>query len=314
MALGLAIDEAFAVGEFDEGLGFAEVGENHGEAVDLAGFFPDADVAGGDFLDADVGFIFPGAGFGEDFVLGRVFEDFGGGGGDGAGGVEGAGVVGVGGDTAVEDHEGEYAAEEDEHGAFDELDPGGGDHAGGDDDEGDDEADDDDAGGEGRDGESGEVEFGNAEEGLDECAGADHLGDEVEDGDDEGGDGGGEFDAAGVEAGVEGVGEGVFAEAFDGFSDDEESDDPSGEEADGVKETVIAVEGDHAADAEEGGGGEVIAGEGDAVDEPVDLPVGGEVALGGFGFASEVDGEAEDGADEGGEDEHGSEREGVDHG
>src|SRR5207253_1847554 len=115
-----------------------------------------------------------------------------------------------------------------------------------------------------------------AEQRLDKRAGADHLGDEIEGADDECADGGGELDGARIEAAVEGVGEGESAEAFDGFGDDEECDDPAGKVADRVEKSVVSVPRDHAADSEEAGGGEVVAGEGDSVDEPVDLSLGGE--------------------------------------
>ena len=74
---------------------------------------------------------------------------------------------------------------------------------------------------------------------------------------------------------VQGVGEGESAQPLERLGDHEQRHDPAGEVADRVEKTVVAVEGDHPADAQERCGRKVIAGEGDAVDEPVDLPVGG---------------------------------------
>src|SRR5690606_25962505 len=104
-----------------------------------------------------------------------------------------------------------------------------------------------------------------------------------------------------------------LAEPLHRFSDDEERDDPAGEVADRVEEAVVAEEGDHAADAEERRGREVVAGEGDAVDEPGDLPVGGEVAGGVLGLAAEVKADAERDADHAEEDGDGEGRRFVVH-
>src|SRR5262249_36187991 len=131
---------------------------------------------------------------------------------------------------------------------------------------------------------------------------------------DERADGGGELDAAGVELGVEGVGEGVAAETLEGFGDDEQGDDPAGEVADGVEEAVVAVEGDHAADAEERCGGGGGAGEGNAVDEPVDAAAGSEESAGGAGLAAEVEAQPEGESNDQPEDGDGVEIEGIEHG
>ena len=111
-----------------------------------------------------------------------------------------------------------------------------------------------------------------------------------------------------VEAGVERVGERELAEPLHRLGDDEQRDDPAGEVADRVQEAVVAVEGDHAADAEERRGREIVAGERDAVDEPGNLPVGGEVAGRRLGLLAEVEAEAERDGDERDEDDDGQRR------
>ena len=89
---------------------------------------------------------------------------------------------------------------------------------------------------------------------------------------------GGELDAARVELAVERVGERVTAQPLDRLGDDEQRHDPAGQVADRVQKAVVAVEGDHPADAEERRRRQVVAGERDAVDEPVNAAAGGEVA------------------------------------
>ena len=151
-------------------------------------------------------------------------------------------------------------AEQHQERALDELHPGRRHHAGGDDDGGDDDADEQHA-----------DDVRQAEQRRDQRAGADHLRNQVEEADDQRADGRRQLDAARVVAAVEGVGEGEAAHPLQRLGDDEERDDPAGEVADRIQEAVVAVEGDHPADAEERRRGQVVAGEGDAVDEPVDL-------------------------------------------
>ena len=68
-----------------------------------------------------------------------------------------------------------------------------------------------------------------------------------------------------LEAEGQHVGHGEFARVAHEFGDDEQSDEPGDEEADRVEESVVAVDGDGAADAEEGCGREVVTGDGEAV-------------------------------------------------
>jgi hypothetical protein len=107
-----------------------------------------------------------------------------------------------------------------------------------------------------------------------------------------------------VEAVVQRVGEGEPAEALQRLGDDEERHDPARQVADRVEESVVPIEGDHAADAEERRGRQVVAGEGHAVDEPVDLTVCREIALRGFRPGPEDEAEDQDGGHEDGEDHH----------
>ncbi len=192
-------------------------------------------------------------------------------------------LVRFGAQAANENADNNDGGEDQQQGALEELDVGGRGHAGGGDDDGDDHADDADA-----------DPVRQAEQRLNQNAGADHLRDQVEDRDDQGRDGGHQLDALGVELGVEGIGEGVLAEALHRFGDQEEGDHPAGQVADRVHPAVVAGRGDHAADAEERGGREVVAGEGDAVGEPVDVAAGGVVAFRRGGPAGQVERQAED--------------------
>ena len=126
-----------------------------------------------------------------------------------------------------------------------------------------------------------------AEQQLDELAGTHHLGDEVEGHHHQGAAGGeaayrGLFEAVGGD-----VGEGVLAEVAQPLCDQEQYDGPAHQEADGVDEAVIARGVDQGGDAEEGGGGHVVTGDGQTVLEAGDatagrIVVGGRaVALGG---------------------------------
>jgi len=196
-------------------------------------------------------------------------------------------------EPAIENQDDKDRAEDDQQRALDELHPCGRDHPRGHHDDDDDHADHDHA-----------PFIAQAEERADECAGTDHLGDQVKSADDERGDCGGQLDAAGVKAAVEGIGEGEAAQALDRLGDDEQRDDPAGEVADRVEETIVAVPGDHPADTQEAGGREIVAGEGDAVDEPVDLAVGGEKSPGGARFAAQPEAQGKHGADEEREDQH----------
>ncbi len=116
-----------------------------------------------------------------------------------------------------------------------------------------------------------------------------------------------------LEAAVQGIGKGEFPQSFHRFRDDKQGDDPARQVTDGIEKAVVAVEGDHAADAEERGGGEVVAGEGDAIYEPAHLAMGGEIALGAFGPAAEVKAKPQHEADKTEEHENGGGRTGIIH-
>ena len=215
------------------------------------------------------------------------------GGEDVEGGVGFAGLVGGG----AEEREGvevklgkhedahQQGAAKEEDGLGD-LHPRGGDHAAKEDVGEHDDADDDD----------GDM-VGEAEEELDEKSGADHLGDEVEDYDGEGADGGSGADGALAKAKGDDVCEGVLAEVAQRFGDEEHDNGPAHEEADGVDESVEALERDHANDAEEAGGAHVVAGEGEAVLQAGDAATGGVEGGGGLGAPRRIpgDGEGDDG-------------------
>jgi hypothetical protein len=83
---------------------------------------------------------------------------------------------------------------------------------------------------------------------------------------------------------------------------------PGDEEADRVEEAVVAVDGDRARDAEEARGGQVVAGDRDAVLAAVEGAAGGVVVGGGAVVARRPEDDAEGDEDEQAEDGHVEER------
>src|SRR5262245_49379465 len=131
------------------------------------------------------------------------------------------------------------------------------------------------------------------EQRLNQHSGADHLRNQIEDADGKSADGSRELNAARLKSIIQSIRESVFSQTLKRLRYHEEGDDPAGQITNRVKEAVIAVEGDHAADAEERSRRQVIAGECDAVDDPVNAAVGREVATGGASLRSEPEADAE---------------------
>ena len=190
-----------------------------------------------------------------------------------------------------EDHRRQHAAEKDEERSLDELHPRRRHHPRGDDDQRHRDADEDHP-----------DRMGKAQQRHDQVAGAHHLRNEIEDAHDERRDRHRQLDATAVVFRVESIGKGELPQRLDRLGDHEQRHDPAGEKSDRVEEAVEAMEGDHPADAEEARRREVIAGEGDPVDEPVNLAVGGVVALGRLPLPPQPERQADDGKDETGED------------
>ena len=141
-----------------------------------------------------------------------------------------------------------------------------------------------------------------AEQEGDEATGPRHLGEQVEERDDERRDGRGDADRALAQPEAEHVGHRVLADVAEQLGDEQQGDEPGDEEADGVEEPVVAVDGDGAGDAEERGRRQVVTGDGDAV-----LPAGegasAGVVLGGAAVvARRPDDDREGDDDEEGED------------
>ena len=100
-----------------------------------------------------------------------------------------------------------------------------------------------------------------ADQGLDQDAATDHLRGQVEGGY---GDGGQRSDGLGglrVVAEGQDVAQGVFADVAAGFGDHQQHGDVSHQPAHRVHEAVITVQRDQTGDAEEGRGGQVVAGD-----------------------------------------------------
>ena len=292
LALRHAVDQAGARRRHRDALRLGEPGDA------VAGLLaPHLDAPGGAILQPRVRLAGPGAGLRQHLDAGPR-QDLG----RRPGRERRFGRAAVDDQPAAQDQDRQHEAEQHQERALDELHPGRRHHAGGDDDGGDDDADQQHA-----------DDVRQAEQRRDQRAGADHLRNQVEEADDQRADGGRQLDAARVVAAVEGVGEGEAPHPLQRLGDDEERDDPAGEVADRIQEAVVAVEGDHPADAEERRRGQVVAGEGDAVDEPVNFAVRGVVAGRRRGAAAEPRREADDDEDEGDEDADGERGRRVDH-
>ena len=109
------------------------------------------------------------------------------------------------------------------------------------------------------------------------------------------------------------VGKGEFAQPFDRLGNHKQSDDPARQVADGIEESVITVKGDHAANAQKGRGGQIIAGKGHAIDEPGNLAVRREVSLRRLGAAAQIKAQQQRGADKQEEDDDSQYGRFVDH-
>ena len=169
--------------------------------------------------------------------------------------VEQGGEAALDRDEGPDRHDGDTTDEED---SLDHLDVGGALHAADEDVGGHDDTDDGDDNGL----LGGAVQI---QEDGDQGAGAGHLGDEVEQGDREGRDRGGHTDRLLTQTEGEHVGHGEAADVTQRLSDEQEGDQPGDEEADGVEEAVVSVEGDGTDDSEEGGRREVVTCDGEAV-------------------------------------------------
>ena len=114
-----------------------------------------------------------------------------------------------------------------------------------------------------------------AEQELDELPGADHLRDEVEGHDDQRAGCREDADRGLGEAEGGHVGEGELAEVAQAFGHEEGDHRPADEKADRVDQPVIARDHHRGGDAEERGGGHVVAGDGEAVLEAGDAAARG---------------------------------------
>jgi hypothetical protein len=150
-----------------------------------------------------------------------------------------------------------------QHAGLDDLHPGRGDHAT----KGDVHHHQD------ADGEDGDVVV-KAEEQLDQLAGTDHLGDQVEADHGQRGNRGHGAHLALVEAVGGDVGEGELAQVAQAFGHQEQDDRPAGEEGQHVDVAVVALGVDHGGQTEQGGSRHVVAGNGQAVLETGDAAAG----------------------------------------
>ncbi len=138
----------------------------------------------------------------------------------------------------------------------------------------------------------------------DQRARADHLGEQVEDRDHDGGDAGRGAHRPLAHPEGQHVGHRVAAGVAQRFGDQQQGDQPGHQEADGVEEAVVAEQRDGAGDAEEGRGGHVVAGDGQAVLEAGEAPAAGVEVGGVLGLAAGPDRDAQGGEDEEAEQRH----------
>ena len=114
------------------------------------------------------------------------------------------------------------------------------------------------------------------------AAGADHLGQQVEDRDDDRRGGGRGAHRRLPHPVRQLVGHRVAAGVAQQLGDQQQGDQPGHQEADGVEEAVVAVEGDGAGDAEERRGGHVVAADRQTVLEAAEGAAAGVVVGGGL--------------------------------
>ena len=126
-----------------------------------------------------------------------------------------------------------------------------------------------------------------AEQQRHQAAGAGHLGEQVEERDRQRGDGRGQCGrASACTRKRQHVGHRVLAGVAQRLGDEQQRDEPRHQEADGVEQAVVAVEGDGADDAEEGRGRQVVARDGEAVLGARELGAAGVEGAGGFRLRS----------------------------
>ena len=144
-----------------------------------------------------------------------------------------------------------------------------------------------------------------AQEWLDENSGADHLGDQIEEGYDECRKAGSGSDPTTVVFGSQCIGKRVLPKPFEWLCHNEKGHDPAGQITDGIKETIVSVKCNHAADAEETGCREIIASKCNPIDEPGDIAASCEETFGGLGFRTKIERQGQCQADNHGEDHNG---------
>ena len=120
------------------------------------------------------------------------------------------------------------------------------------------------------------------EQQCDQTACARHLRQQVEQADGQRGGGRGHPHRPLLQPEAQHVGHREFACVAQQFGDQQQSDEPGDEEADGVQEAVVAVDRDGAGDAEKAGRRQVVTGDRDAVLRPGERAPRGE-ELGGGG-------------------------------
>jgi hypothetical protein len=106
---------------------------------------------------------------------------------------------------------------------------------------------------------------GDPEHQLDELPGADHLGDGVEEHREDAADGRGDADRALLQPERHHVGEGELAQVPERLGHQEHERGPAHQPAGRVDHAVVALQGHHAGDAQEGGRRHVVAGQREAV-------------------------------------------------
>ena len=117
---------------------------------------------------------------------------------------------------------------------------------------------------------------GDVEQQGDQSARARHLGQQIEQAHGKRGEGSGHPDRTLLEPEAQNVGHREFACVAQQFGDQQQRDEPRNQEADGIQEAVVSVDGDSACDPEEAGGRQIVAGDRDAVLRTGERAPGGE--------------------------------------
>ena len=179
---------------------------------------------------------------------------------------------------SIQDHDGQDQREKDQQSPFEELDVGRADHAGRHDNHHHNRAD-----------KHNTLPILQTQQRLDQSPCSDHLRDQVNQADDQGAQASRRANPRGLKFAGQGIGKRVLTKPLERFGDNQQGHQPTGEVSDRIEKTVESIEGDHAADAQEGRRRKVVSSKRDPVDKPRYFAAGGKVPRARFGLGTQIE-------------------------